>query len=136
MKYTPATIAKAITAFFMAMFGAAVSAAHGGDIFAIGASSWFSAIATGVVAGLAVFAVPNKTAAVNNPAQRAATGLQDVAQQYNDLVNSVNAGLQQVQQTATSLGSAIPGVMPGINAADSLAEAAIRAATNPGQYRS
>lgn len=125
MKYTPATIAKAITAFVVATVGAAASASHGGDIFAIGFGAWLSAIATGLVAGVAVFAVPNKTQLPYNPAQRAATGLQDVAQQYNDLVNQVNAGLQSVQQTATSLGTSLPPVY----AEDSLAAQAARAAT-------
>lgn len=79
-----------------------------------------------------------RTGAFNAPvvdaASQAAAGLGAVAQQYSDLVNQVNAGLQQVQQTATSLGGAIPVVAP-INAPDSLAEAAIRASQNPGQYR-
>lgn len=59
--YTPATIAKALSAFGISTIGAAISAAHGADLATLDFGSWVGAIGAGLVAGGAVFAVPNKS---------------------------------------------------------------------------
>ena len=62
------------------------------------------------------------------PAVEAASALEAVTRQYNDLLSQVTAGMEQVHQTAAALGTV---AQPIINELDSLAAAAIRAASNP-----
>lgn len=59
-KYAPATIAKALSAFGVSTIGAAIASAHGADLSGLDLGSWIGAIGTGLVAGGAVFATPNK----------------------------------------------------------------------------
>ena len=65
MKYTPATIAKALMGGFVAAMGAATAAAGGSDLTALDPGQWVGVLGAGLVAFAGVFAVPNKD---HNPA--------------------------------------------------------------------
>jgi hypothetical protein len=95
----------------------------------------FGTAAVGTAAVMTQKQINNGTlTAHGTPVERAVGGLQDVAAQYNDLVNQVTSGVQQVHQTATALTNLLPAPISGaINEVDSLAAAAMRAALHPGQ---
>jgi hypothetical protein len=104
MKYTLATVAKAITAFIFGVIGAAVTASHGGDIFSLGASAWFSAFSTGLVSALAVFTVPNKVEAPQS---------YDPVAPEDQIIN----GLNQLQQQKAAVDAAIEKAKGGLSSA-------------------
>ena len=85
MRYTPATIAKALVAFVTAFGGAAATSAPHDPV------SWAGCIGAGVVAFAAVFATPNKSAdAAMNPADQVINGLNGVVAQKQAAEDAVN----------------------------------------------
>ncbi len=95
-KYTPATIAKALAAFFTAFGGAAATSAPFEGV------GWAGAVGAGLVAGVAVFTVPNKP--TEPPADTAIAAIQQTAAQARTATSDIGriqaAVADAVDQTA------------------------------------
>lgn len=104
-KYTPATIAKALSAFGVGTIGAAVAAAHGIDLSQLGFGEWLGAVGAGLTGAGAVFVTPNKStepeAPPVSPADQVITHLPQVVQEAQDKL----AELEKVKDAVgTALG--------------------------------
>lgn len=102
MRYTPATIAKALVAFVTAFGGAAATSAPHDP------TSWAGCIGAGLVAFAAVFATPNKSAdAAMTPADQVINGVNQVianAQSAHADIQKVKDAVSQVVQDVPILG--------------------------------
>lgn len=107
MKYTPATIAKALVAFVIGAAGAAGTASGGLDVSTLSVGQWLFVVGTGLTTAGGVFATPNKsTDPVLTPAERIT---QDVQQVVSD-AQIAQLALNQVTGVVTGAVRAIPGV--------------------------
>lgn len=113
MKYTPATITKALVGGFVAAMGAATAAAGGADLSALDVGQWVGVLGAGLVAFAGVFAVPNKD---HNPAPEAPVvplpdvviggtqqAVENAAQSISDL-DKIRDGVGQILGAAPVLG--------------------------------
>lgn len=107
-KYTPATIAKALSAFGVGTIGAAIAAAHGVDLSQLGFGEWLGAVGAGLTGAGAVFVTPNKStepeAAPVSPAEQVITHLPTVIQEAEDKLNE----LQKVKDAFGSIIGQVP----------------------------
>lgn len=101
MKYTPATVAKALVAF-VTSFGSAAAASPPHD-----AVGWAGCVGAGLVGFAAVFAVPNKTEQPA-PADAAITAIQETVKQATAAANEVD----RIKQAANDVLSQVPVVGP------------------------
>lgn len=133
MKYTPATIAKAITGGAVAAIGAATAAAGGPDLSVLDVGQWIGVFGTGLVAAAGVFAVPNKD---HKPAPEAAPPppLDDIAisaveQVIADATNAVAVRDRVAQGVTEAFGGIVTGGVTAVagQVAGSLADQVVRA---------
>lgn len=110
MKYTPATIAKALFAAFSAFTAAAVASGHGVDLSGLDAGQWMAAVGAALVAGGGVFTIPNKEAdgAPASPADQAITGIQNTVQQ----AQTAQSDLDRVRDAAAGALANVPVLGP------------------------
>ncbi len=110
MKYTPATVAKAITAFFFSAIGSAWAVTQSGG--SLDLTALLSALSAGLVAAGGVFVVPNKTsgATQSDPVEqavsdvtRAVASVTQAQQSVHDLSAQARAGAEKVQAVAADL---------------------------------
>ena len=130
-KYTPATIAKAITGGAVAAIGAATAAAGGPDLSVLDAAQWIGVIGTGLVAGAGVFAVPNKSHEPEPvPVPTVDVGITAVQQTVQNAIASATE-LDRLRQGVSDALDSIPVVGPFAAAAEKLAEQAIESIRVP-----
>jgi hypothetical protein len=109
MKYTPATIAKALFAFVTALIAAAAGSAHGADLSVLDFGQWMIALGAALTAGGGVFVLPNKsTEPVVSPAEQVVNGVQAVISAQAN----ATAELDKVKQAVTAAVGVIPGIGP------------------------
>lgn len=101
MKYTPATVAKALMAFITAFGGAAATSAPHDPV------GWAGCVGAGLVAFAAVFATPNRTD-TPAPADQVINGLQAV----QDARAAAEAEIERVRQAATDVLGNAPVIGP------------------------
>jgi len=105
MKYTPATIAKALFAGLAAFSAAATAAAGGLDLSSLTAGQWMTAVGAMLVAAGGTFGIPNKsTEPVVSTADQAITAIQNTVQQ----AAAAKTELERVQQAATAALNNVP----------------------------
>lgn len=121
MKYTPATIAKALVALCTSTIGAATVAAAGTDLSHLTPGQWAAALGAGLIAFGGVFVTPNKSTAPDvAPADQIING----AQTLQDVRDHAQAELERAKQGVSEILGTVPVVGP-------LAQAAIDAVTLP-----
>lgn len=101
MKYTPATVAKALMAFVTAFGGAAATSAPHDPV------GWAGCAGAGLVAFAAVFATPNKTD-TPAPSEHVAIGLQ----LQKEAEAAVNAERDKIAQVVSDTIGQVPVVGP------------------------
>ena len=126
-KYTPATIAKAITGGVVAAIGAATVSAHGADLSALSIGDWLGVLAAGLAAAGGVFVTPNKSHEPEPaPVPTADVGITAVQQTVQNAIDSATE-LDRLRQGVSDALDSIPVVGPFAAAAEQLAQQAINA---------
>lgn len=109
MKYTPATYAKALTAFVLGFSGALGT----GALTGVTTATLLAAVGAGLIAAAGVFATPNKSTDVAlSPADQVINNLPVVVQN----VSEAAAELERVKQAATDVLGDVPILGPLANA--------------------
>lgn len=112
MKYTPATVAKAITSGVTTAIATAAASAGGTDLSVLTAPQWIGVLGAGLVAFGAVFATPNKSHA---PEPEPATPGDLVTKNLPVVVENAVAGyseLKRVQEATAEAFRRVPGIGP------------------------
>jgi NAD(P)H-hydrate repair Nnr-like enzyme with NAD(P)H-hydrate dehydratase domain len=101
VKYTPATYAKALTAFAIALFGALTTASHGQSLGSLDLGQWILAAGTALTAGAGVFAVPNKA---TNPVDVAVSQVEKATRSVQKAQNNApDEGVERIKNSVENL---------------------------------
>ncbi len=104
MKYTPATIAKSLMAFITAFGGSAATSVPHDPI------GWIGCIGAGLVAGAAVFAVPNKTDVPTVPSPgEIITGLDEIRDHVTNAIEQITNRANGAVGDVISIATGLPG---------------------------